>query len=306
MMWSSKAYAVVKEQIPLYELAPPGQGDVAGFNTWDFHYHEGYGVAPDGRRVDISFKHRHSHFEIFWIRQGRGMLARDCEHIEVRPHSLIIVGPGDVHCWAETEHVEGSCLSVSEVFTSTSNFSLPFSQLTSFLQPNGSRAMRLSPTEDALIRNIFEIIRDSQVQANFDRREVLKALLLILFSKIHGFYAGQGAPPAVVADSPLTREFKQALIAECPRLVSVKEFAQHLKVSRSYLHRAVLQDTGRNPSDLIRDRLIFEAKRLLLHTAQTQAEIAGRLGFRTPAYFASFFRRHTELSPKEFRSGRAA
>jgi AraC-like DNA-binding protein/mannose-6-phosphate isomerase-like protein (cupin superfamily) len=305
-MWSSRIYTIVTERIPVYELAPPREGDVAGFNTWDFHYHEGFGVAPDGRRVDISFKHRHPHFEIFWIRRGRGVLARDCERIEIQPHSLVIVGPGDVHYWAETDHVEGSCLSVSELFTSSSNFSLPFSQLTSFLQPNGSRAMRLKPTEDALIRNVFEIIRDRQVQANFDRREVLKALLLILFSKIHGFYAGQGGLPLELAVSPLTRDFKQALLTECPRLVSVKEFAQHLNVSRSYLHRAVLQDTGRNPSDLIRDRLIFEAKRLLLHTAHSQAEIAGRLGFRTPAYFASFFRRHTAVSPKEFRSGRAA
>ncbi len=306
MMWSSSLYHIVNERIPIYSLAPPGRGDVAGFNTWDFHYHDGFGMSADGRRVDISFKHRHTHFEIFWIRRGRGVLARDCERIEVRPQSLIIVGPGDVHCWVETDHVEGSCLSVSELFTSSSNFSLPFSQLTSFLRPNGSRAMQLDATEDALIESIFQIVRDARVQANFDRREVLKALLLILFSKIHGFYAGQGGPAAAPVAGPLTREFKQALITECPRLVSVKEFAQHLKVSRSYLHRAVLRDTGRSPSELIRDQLIFEAKRLLLHTQDSQAEIAGRLGFRTPAYFASFFRRHTELTPRDFRSGRAA
>jgi len=305
-MWSARQYKVLNERIPIYEIRPPLAGEVPGFVTWDFHYHQGFGVSPDGTRIDISFKHRHPQFESVWIREGRGQLARDCEVIEIRPHSLIIMGPGDVHSWLKTDHVKGSTFSVSEVFTSSANFSLPFSQLTSFLEPAGSRAMQLNPTEDSLIGNIFDLVRDPKVQASFDRREVLKALLLILFSKIHGFYAGEGARTLGAGPSPLTREFKQALLTECPRLVSVKEFAHHLKVSRSFLHRAVLQDTGRSPSELIRERIIFEAKRLLLHTQNTPAEIAARLGFRTPSYFASFFRRHTDCSVREFRSGRAA
>lgn len=305
-MWSARHYQIVNERIPIYEIRPPLAGEVPGFVSWDFHYHQGFGLSPEGKSVDISFKHRHPHFEIFWIREGRGRLARDCEVIDIRPHSLVIMGPGDVHSWQETDHVKGETLSVSELFTSSSNFSLPFSQLTSFLEPAGTRAIALNPTEESLIQNIFAIVRDTKVRASFDRREVLKALLLILFSRIHGFCAGEGAATAAAGTSPLTREFKQALLTECPRLVSVKEFAHHLKVSRSFLHRAVLQDTGRSPSELIRDRIVFEAKRLLLHTQNTPAEIAARLGFRTPSYFASFFRRHTDCSVREFRSGRAA
>jgi AraC-like DNA-binding protein len=157
-----------------------------------------------------------------------------------------------------------------------------------------------------LIRNVFEIIEDKDAQSNFDQKEVLKALLLILFSKINGFYVGRGARFAVAAGSPLTRDFKHALLTECPRLASVKEFADHLKVSRSYLHRTVLQDTGVAPSELIRNRIVFEAKRMLLHTANSTSEIAGHLGFRSASYFSTFFQRHAKQSPREFRTNRVA
>jgi AraC-like DNA-binding protein len=293
---------MLEETIPIYELQPD-LGGIAGFRVWDFKYHDGIATAPDGKRASIAFRHRHPHFEIFWVRKGRGVLALEREIIEVSPRSLLIIGPGDVHFWTETQRLEGATVAVSELFTSASNFSLPFSQLTSFLQPNGSRIIRLSPLEDALIGNVFEIIKDSgDVGSNFDQHEVLKALLLILFSKIHGFHVGRGASNTDLAVTPLARDFKQALLTECPRLTTVKEFADHLKVSRSYLHRAVLHDTGRTPSDLIRDRIVFEAKRLLLHTDNSLKEIAQHLGFRNASYFSSFFRRHTELSPKSFRS----
>ena len=297
------ATKMLEETIPLCEIQPPDLGGIAGFRVWDFKYHEGFATGPDGHRANISFRHRHPHFEIFWIRRGRGVLALEREIIDVSPRSLLIMGPGDVHFWSETQRLEGYTLAVSELFTSASNFSLPFNQLTSFLQPNGSRVIRLNAPEDALIGNVFEIIKDTgAVGSNFDQQEVLKALLLILFSKIRGFHVGRGAAEMRAEITPLSRDFKQALLTECPRLTTVKEFAAHLKASRSYLHRAVLRDTGRTPSDLIRDRIVFEAKRLLLHTDSSLKEIAQHLGFRNASYFSSFFRRHTQQNPKSFRA----
>lgn len=278
-----------------------------GFKVGDFIYHEGFAQNPDGSRGDnIAFRHRHPHFEIFWFRAGHGLIKRDCDVIEVGPKSLLILGPGDIHHWTETRHLEGSMLAVSEIFTSSSNFSLPFRELTSFLQPNGSRSIHLNFNEDELIRHVFAIMRESEGPSNFDQREVLKALLLILFSKINGFQVGRGARPRAGETNPLTSEFKQALLTQCPRLATVKEFAQFLNVSRSYLHRTVLRETGRAPSDFIHDRLVFEAKRLLLHTTNSPLEIAHHLGFKSASYFSSFFQRHTDLSPREFRSQRVA
>ncbi len=275
-----------------------------GFAACRLHYHEGSAFGPGGDpRGSIAFPHSHPHFEIFWFRSGTGLIERGGELIEVGPRTLLVLGPGDVHHWKSEQNLEGALLAVSEAFTTETNFFLPFRELAAFLGPGGSRCIRLSPNEDAMVRTIFEILCGEGPPSSFDRGQVAKALLLILFSKINGFYVGRETSQEAQA-GPLTQRFKRALVTHCPPLSSVKEIAQLLKVSRSYLHRAVLHDTGLPPSHLVRERILFEAKRLLLHTHESVSEIARRLGFRSAPYFSSYFHRHARMSPREFRSVR--
>jgi AraC-like DNA-binding protein len=46
---------------------------------------------------------------------------------------------------------------------------------------------------------------------------------------------------------------------------------------------------------------MLEAKRLLLHSEVSVAEVADRLSFEDPAYFSRAFKKHTGRSPLEFR-----
>ncbi|MGP2439358.1 helix-turn-helix domain-containing protein [Streptomyces sp. JW3] len=47
---------------------------------------------------------------------------------------------------------------------------------------------------------------------------------------------------------------------------------------------------------------MLEAKRLLVHTDRTAADVARRLGFADPSDFGAFFRRHDGRTPLEFRA----
>jgi AraC family transcriptional activator of pobA len=52
---------------------------------------------------------------------------------------------------------------------------------------------------------------------------------------------------------------------------------------------------------LIRERLLLEAKRLLVYTSMKVSEIAYALNFEDPAYFSRFFRRLVDRAPGDFR-----
>ena len=63
-------------------------------------------------------------------------------------------------------------------------------------------------------------------------------------------------------------------------------------------------DAGRRIADLPSKRLVYErlmqeAKRLLLFTASTVNEICYQLGFKDPAYFSRFFLRYAQMTPEE-------
>lgn len=60
------------------------------------------------------------------------------------------------------------------------------------------------------------------------------------------------------------------------------------------------------PMAVINARLVLEAKRELAHSRQSIKAIAHDLGFSDVGYFSRFFRKHTRLSPSEFRGQGAA
>jgi AraC-like DNA-binding protein len=56
------------------------------------------------------------------------------------------------------------------------------------------------------------------------------------------------------------------------------------------------------PNEVIKNRIILEAKRLLVHTSLTAKEIAYELGYSDPAYFSRLFQTKTGESPSSFRA----
>ena len=69
----------------------------------------------------------------------------------------------------------------------------------------------------------------------------------------------------------------------------------------THLRNSVKEKTGRSPGHILRQEIALEAKRLLIHSELTAAEIGFKLGFDDPSYFGRFFKRESGLSPTAFR-----
>lgn len=83
---------------------------------------------------------------------------------------------------------------------------------------------------------------------------------------------------------------------------SVKERAQRLGYSERTLTRACLAATGRTAKEVIDDRIVLEARRLLCHDSSTIASVARALSFPESSNFTKFFRRTTGETPGTWRS----
>ena len=112
------------------------------------------------------------------------------------------------------------------------------------------------------------------------------------------------------APSRITSLFVELLERQFPidspehalKLKSANDFASSLSVHVNHLNRSVKEITGKTTTTHISDRIIKEAKALLLHTDWNISEIAYSLGFEYPSYFNNFFRKQTNLSPGAFKS----
>ena len=82
----------------------------------------------------------------------------------------------------------------------------------------------------------------------------------------------------------------------------VSQYADLLRLPPKELLRAFKRRGYKKPSQIIRDRIVLEAKKLLIKTDLDVKQIGDRLGFEDPAYFARFFKKNTGMTASEFRN----
>lgn len=99
----------------------------------------------------------------------------------------------------------------------------------------------------------------------------------------------------------LERQFPIELSNQVIRLNTPSAFAEQLNVHVNHLNKALKEITGKTTSQLIKDRLLQEARILLRSTNWTIKEIAWCLGFEEPNHFSAFFKSQTSLTPNKFR-----
>lgn len=99
----------------------------------------------------------------------------------------------------------------------------------------------------------------------------------------------------------LMRRFRSRVEARFRDHDRIADYAAALGVTTDRLHDVAVRLAGRNPQALLHERLILEAKRSLVYTGATVAEIGFELGFRDPAYFSRFFAARVGRSPGAFR-----
>ena len=82
----------------------------------------------------------------------------------------------------------------------------------------------------------------------------------------------------------------------------VSQYADILRLPPKELLRAFKRRGYEKPSEVIRDRILLEVKKLLVNTDLDVKQIGSKLGFEDPAYFARFFKKNTGITALEFRN----
>ncbi len=84
----------------------------------------------------------------------------------------------------------------------------------------------------------------------------------------------------------------------------VKDYADLLFKAPKTLANLFHKYGNKTPLNVIQERILLEAKRLLLHSNKTTEEITSYLGYKDSGYFSKFFKKHEGLSPSIFRKNK--
>jgi len=106
----------------------------------------------------------------------------------------------------------------------------------------------------------------------------------------------------IVSKDEKMEQFRILLDEKYLTLHKPNEYAEILSISPNTLTKKSIKYFGKTPTQLIQDRLILEAKKLLHLTTFSIKEIAYQLQFNDEYYFSRFFKKYTQISPQTFRN----
>lgn len=248
--------------------------------------------------------HFHDFFQVFLI-QGPARLMHDFRDHRVNGVTLFFLAPGQVHTiYPRSESMHGTVASFTQAFFDhqapppSMLFELPF-----FFASSRAAApwFTVKAREAGRIVSLFGDLQREYDAGKRGVLEVLRATLRILFIEAARLDAagtpGEGPTRAAL----LTRQFHLAVEHHFRDWQALGPYARELGVTVNHLNDVIRAETGRSAGELLRQRRLLDAKRLLLHSDLSVSEIGYETGFHDPSYFSRFFRRETGGTPAEFR-----
>jgi AraC family transcriptional activator of pobA len=150
---------------------------------------------------------------------------------------------------------------------------------------------------------LFENIRNElKEEVDKNQSDILRNLLhnlLLLAERVKRKSGFQEIKKG--ADLDYTILFKDLLSENFSKLKTVSAYARLIQVSEKRLTQATTKVLGKTPKEMMDEKVMLEAKRLLTYTNKSIREIGYILGFDEPTNFTKYFRKHSTKTPVEFR-----
>jgi AraC family transcriptional activator of pobA len=245
---------------------------------------------------DARDPHRHAYHELIWVREGQGRHLIDGEPVDFGPRTLTLIAKGQVHQFQRADDVTAVVARFEDDWLTDSRRWLFSGQSCTALGVPDEDAPRFDALLD-LLR--VEVERPAGPESAELRRHLLSAVLLWAQRWREGQLEEGGASRT---DLQLYQQFDELLERDFATHHDAAHYAAELGMTTGTLSRLLTKLTGQSTKQLILDRVILEAVRLLRFSDLQVKEIADRLGFSDQFAFSKAFKRQRGEPPLDFRS----
>lgn len=245
----------------------------------------------------------HAHADlnhVFHITSGGGAMHAEDEVVVFSAPCLLLVPSGVVHGFVWEAETTGAVLTLADSYLRDLAMREPdFSSL--FKVPHQLPLAATSGVGTALGNLSRELVWTAPGSGAAVEAQLLAIMVEALRLSIHAKAAG---PAIHGSQARLVARFRELVEAHYRESLTIEDYANRLGVTVGRLRAACRMIAAVSPLRLMQDRMILEAKRALLYSNMTVAEVGYHLGFEDPAYFSRFFAKAEGLSPRAFRVDR--
>lgn len=239
--------------------------------------------------IETETMHMHGFYEIIWFQEGEGIHYVDFSQYPITPGSIFFISPGQLHSFDSKHNQKGVVLKICpELFDD-------------FI---GKPKVNIQESDSGDLMLLIKAIGNELQKGDCPgHKEAIRALVKLFIIKIRRSCTGTDTEVLnpLKASHKAFVKFRQLIEENYCRLHTVKDYASLLNVTTKTLTLYVKECSRYSPLELINNRIILEAKRLLRYSHLSVKEIAFRLGFEDPSYFVKYFKRIVKQSPADYR-----
>ncbi len=265
-----------------------------------------FGISPFEFAVNSDNNYpgniKSSHHIFISVQYGSALVIVDFEEYLLNAGRVIFLKKGQFFTWRRIDNLKGiMVLYTDSVFNDVvSNISA---------SPNSKyincAIVPIAIMDEKRFANWNEILDQLQIESVWESELTIKIighylsiLMLYFFREVEG-----NSMQLNLSDrkAELVNQFIGLVNSHFSEYKSPKEYAEKLSITPNYLNSICNAVLDKKAGEIIQDRVILEAKKMLSYTSLTVSELSYQLGFNDNSYFGRYFRKATGLPPEQFR-----
>lgn len=236
-------------------------------------------------------------FTVILLDNCFGECIADTEQYELSSKQLFIHLPGKIFKWKISPESRGRRLLIKSPLMET--FTTPIRY--TFSSSNKHIALKLDDEGYRKFSEEFNAIK-KEIDSDLVFPELINARARLIALIVHLWKDYVHGHTEVSQGVNLSNKFHALVDMYYKKEKSVLFYANQLHITANYLGIISRKELGLSPIDLIRERVVLEAKKFLHSSEMSVKEICHVLGYDNFSYFSHLFKAKTGMTPKEYRS----
>ena len=284
------------KSLPVYDI-----GTLSHQREHELHISK-FGDYVNNHHKNLHSSHKHSFYHLVFFTKGGGAQTIDFQSFPVRPNQVYFMVPGQVHSWAFEGEVDGYIINFSGSFFQSFLLKANYIDELPFFGGIAQDAVIDLPAPTAkIVIDLFEQLLAEVATPTPMGNDMTRALMLQIFITIARLANNQMESNVPAYNQTLLHNFQKLIEKNYSRLKLPKEYAALLFITPNHLNALCNAVVGISAGEVIRNRILLEAKRLLVSRDMTVLEIADHLNFTDNSYFTKFFKKLEGQTPEAFR-----
>lgn len=239
---------------------------------------------------------------LLFVNSGRGCIQTDQHKFDVEQQQVFVIKPGTISVFSFDTVLQGYFVCFDENFFSMRYHNNVLRKFV-ILHLESLPLYSISSEVSLKISSVFQLMISEFNSDQKTKTAVLRSYLNIVLYELErslNASASQNIYP-VEAKSKRMFLFEELVEQRFKHSKTPSFYADLLNVSPNYLNKICKQERGVTAGEIIRRRVVIEAKRLLEYTLLNVNEISDELHFENASYFVTFFKKHTGFTPESYR-----